>query len=251
MKGPSDATLKMVGDWSKQMDIPIENTFNAAIELTGRSGKQVCGMALVYMARSASRMTKEARVKRDVRMGKYGKYVVRYTQGKKAGRARIDWKWMFKDENPKGRHKKAATKRGHDVRVLAYHRNRTWEQGKLIPRRKLAKRSWMWGIRGLRDSESLGGRAKASKPIPGVTWREEIVGNVQCGYVLKDSLSYIFKAAPSDVEQRAATQAANNIMAVAARQMERQFGIEVPRLAAQRQKRSDAKLANAWRKAQA
>jgi hypothetical protein len=247
MKGPSDATLKMVGDWSKQMDIPIQNALNASIELTGRSGKEACGMALVYMARSASRMTKEAKVRRDVRTGKYGKYVVRYTQGKKAGRTRIDWKWMFKDANTKGRYKKAAAKRGYDQNIRAYHRNRTWDQGKLIPRRKLAKRSWMWGIKGLRDSESIGGRGESSKPIPGVTWREEVIGNAQCGYVLKDSLSYIFKAAPSDVELRAAQQASNNIMAVAARQMERQFGIEVPRLAAQRAKRPKKTMAQAWR----
>jgi len=249
MKSPSAVTLKMVGDWSKQMDVPIENALTASIELTGRSGKQACGMALVYMARSASRMTKEARVWRDVRMGKYGKYVVRYTQNKGAGRARIDWKWMFKGENPKGRHLKAATKRGLDQNLRPYHQNRTWEQGKLIPRRKLARRSWMWGIRGLRDTESIGGRGETSKPIPGVTWREEVVGNVQCGYVLKDSLSYIFKAAPSDVEQRAASQASNNIMAVAARQMERQYGIEVPRLAAQRSKRPKKTMAQAWRSA--
>jgi hypothetical protein len=217
----SDATLKMVGDWSSQVAIPLSNALAATVEMTGRSGRQACDRAMVMMAQSARAMTKQAPKNRPVKTGPHGKYVERYS----ASGIKEDYQWRF-DPNRTPR-----------PRI-------TWEQAKRIVNRKLAGRSWMWGVMGLRDS--LG----ASNPIPGVAQLDEIIGETECGLILTNRLGYITKPGvmPGGWEQEVERRATDRIMAQIAGQIERQFGVEVPRLAAQRQKRAERRLSAEFRR---
>ena len=211
MAGPSATTVKMVGDWSKQMDVPIGNALEATVELTGRDGRKAVEMAMVYMARSAKSATKQAKKNRKVLKGERGaKYVEKHY---KDGSIKRLYENGFPDS-----------------------RGRTWEQAKEITSRGLAKRSWMWGIAGLRGGKDVG------KPIAGVNTMAEFLSPTKCGLIMTNRLSYILKAAPAGVAELAAQKASNQIMAQAAKKMERKFGVEIPRLAASRAKRPKKKL---------
>ena len=210
------ASIRAVGDWSKEMRVPLSNAMAAAVDLIGKSGRQACEMAMVYMARSARAMTKQAKKNRK-EMSSAGnrKYVEKFYKDSKIRKL---YKHNFPDD------------KGH-----------TWEWAKEIRARGLAKRSWFWGIAGLR------GGSESSKPIPGVSTLIEILRPMECGLIMTNKLKYIFKAAGSGVEKAAADKASNQIMAQAAKKLERKFGVEVPRLAAQRAKKAEKKLAQAFR----
>ncbi len=215
-------TFKAVGDWGKQIDVPLHNALMATVEMTGRSGRQACEMALVYMARSARAMTKQARKNRKTKRDQHGRYVEVREFDVKPSKF---YKWMF--DAPEKR--------------PAHMRGMTWEGIRRVPNRGLAKRSWFWGIAGLGKPTPEG-----KKPMPGVVTVEEFIGGKECGLILTNRLGYLRKVTPPNVESLAAQKASNQIMAQAAKRFERQFGIEVPRLAAQRQKRKQAHLARTF-----
>lgn len=215
------ATFKAVGDWSAQMDVPISNALAAIVDMTGRSGRQACGMAMVYMARSARAMTPQSKRKRKTGSDRYGEYVV------------ID----------------RTQSSGNSYKLHSWHETfggfrYAFEAAKYIRNRGLAKRSWFWGLKGLRQSEDDG-----SAPIPNVVTLAEVLSRDGAGYILTNRLSYITKITPADLSDQVARKASNQIMAQAAKGLERRMGVEVPRLAAQRQKRAERKLQQAWRQA--
>ena len=103
----------------------------------------------------------------------------------------------------------------------------SWEDVvKKIAGRGLAKRSWFWSIRKLRDG----------KPIPRATSLYQIATPKVCGLILANRLNYIRAVTPPGVEGMAAAAASNQIMAQVAKKMEREFGIKSPRLAAKKTK---------------
>lgn len=219
----SETTFKMVGDWSKQMDVPIGNALAATVDLTGRSGRQACEMGMVYMARAARARTKQSKKNRKIGTDAYGRHVI-VDRTDSMGKLIKIHQWKTQPTAADGP---------------------TWEAVKNIRRRGLAKKSWMWGIKGLRGGSSIDTTQERS----GVVTLDEQVSDLSCGYIMTNRLPYINKAAPHDVEAQAAASASNQIMAQAAKALERKFGVEVPRLAAQRQKRAERKLAKAWRDA--
>jgi hypothetical protein len=218
---PSEVTMQAIGDWNKQMDIPLANALAATIELTGKQGRKAVVGAIVMMAQTARRLTKQSKAKRPVQSDKFGKFFERQIGGETQRVYAFAWKRGDKS-NPW---------------VKA---NETFEDARVIKNRGLAKRSWMWGIRSL-NSAAASGRP----PIPGVTDLQEIIGR-ECGMVLTDRLSYIMAAAPADVQEQAARSASNRIMATAAKAMERKYGMTIPRLAASRAKRAQKTLAQAY-----
>jgi hypothetical protein len=219
---PSPVTMKAIGDWNNQMDIPLANALAASIELAGRNGRKAVAGAIVMMAQTARKLTAQSKQKRPVKSDQFGKYFER----EKTGDLQRVYAFLWK--------------RGGDKTNPWVQANNTFEDARVIKNRGLAKRSWMWGIRELNKAA-----ANERKPIAGVTDLREIIGR-ECGMVLTNRLSYIMNAAPADVEAQAARSASNRIMATAAKAMERKYGMTIPRLAASRAKRAQKTLAQAY-----
>jgi hypothetical protein len=99
----------------------------------------------------------------------------------------------------------------------------------------------MWGLKDLFDGET-------ENPIPGVADLEEVVTDDACGFILTNRLDYVLKAMPPGWENTVQQKASNRIMAQEAKQMEKQMGVEVPRLAQERQRRARRGLAAEWRR---
>jgi len=191
----SALTIKAVDDWDKQMNVPLASALNATIELTGRNGREACKMAMIYMARSARSATRQSPVRRRVERDRYGEYM----GIERKGQVRKLHRWRVEQD-------------GGDFKAARRIRNRG-----------LAKRSWMWGLRGLNDAD-------AGNAIPGVAETVEHVTDESCGFILTNRLGYIMDAAPADIERRAANAASNQIMAQAAKRMERDHGVVIARL---------------------
>ena len=229
------ASIKTVGNWSNQMEIPLHNALAATIELSGRSGRSAVERAMVMMAQSARKVTKQAKKNRKKGRDKRGEY---YFADKKAKYNIYKW-WWDTDSSTRG-----ILMRNQLIRntLKSYP---TFEQAQPTPSRGLAKRSWFWGLAGLSRS------TQKSKSIPGVASLREIHEKMKQGLALTNRLNYIFKAAPTNVEQIAAKAATNRIMNQAAKKMERQYGVIVPRLAASRRKKRLKSLNKAFKEARA
>ena len=213
-------SIKALDDWNKRLDVPLSNAMAASIEIVGGTGRKACEKALVYMAMSAARarnnLTQAAKKNRPTLEDKHGKYVERYRYD---GKIAKDYKWSVERAG-----------------------NRTWDQAREIVNRGLARRSWMWGIADFHK------QAKG-KPIYGVADVAEIVAKNECGLILTNRLGYIQSAIVPNLEQQVATMASNSIMAQSAREIEKLFGLEIPRAAASRAKKAQARLDQAFRRA--
>ena len=218
---PSAITMQAIGNWNERMDIPLANALAASIELTGRDGRNAVSAAIVLMAKTARALTKQSKQKRPVKVDENGRYFERIRSGEST---RVYELWFLAGDKTKG----------------VVRANATFEDASVIKNRGLAKRSWMWGVRSLNKAA-----AAERSPIPGVTDLQEIIGR-ECGMVITNRLSYMDAAAPSDIQDRAARSASNQIMAAAAKAMERKFGMTIPRLAAGRAKRAQKTLAQAY-----
>ena len=219
-----DIVLTAVGDWNKQIDVPLANAMMAGIEICGRSGRQACEMAMIYMARAARRRTKQAAARRKIKTGRTKnnvsyKYVECWGGGRDVPVRVPDFTVRPKNE-------------------LADY---SWEDAvKNIAGRGLAKRSWFWSIRKLRDG----------KPIPRATSLYQIATPKVCGLILANRLNYIRAVTPPGVEGMAAAAASNQIMAQVAKKMEREFGIKSPRLAAKKTKAATKTLGTEFKRAE-
>ncbi len=218
-----DIALTAVGDWNKQIDVPLVNTMMSGIEICGRSGRQACEMAMVYMARAARRRTKQAAARRKIKTGKTANNVsYKYVEC-----------WGGRDV--------PVRVPDFSVRPKNELSNYSWEDVlKNIASRGLAKRSWFWSIRKLRDG----------KAIPNATSLYSITTPKVCGLILANRLNYIRAVTPAGVEGMAAAAASNQIMAQVAKKMEREFGIKSPRLAAKKTKAATKTLGTEFKRAE-
>lgn len=215
----SSVTIEQIGNWSKKMDVPLSNALQATTDITGQAGKKAVTRAIILMAKSAKALTKQSRKNLKVQRFKKKRFVEKVI---KSGSVAKRWQFQYPDE-----------------------KGRTWEQAKLITNRGLAKKSWMWGIR------SLPRAPKSTKPIAGTHSLKEFFKKNKGGMVVKNMLNYILNTTPGDLEQQVARRASNQIMATAAKALERRYGAVVPRLAASRQKRARKKLERAYKEARA
>jgi hypothetical protein len=191
--------IKMVGDWSKTMGLTLGGAINATYELCGRSLAEACKHAIILMAQSARAMTSKSKtrrlIQRDVRLGG-AEYVEAWKQG--ADKPVRLHKFRFGD-----------AMRGSD-RIPG-----TWDNAKKIGNSGLAKRSWMWGLAGLK------GATVDSKAIPGVGSLRRILTDKVGGFILSNKLSYILKAMPPGWENEVRQRATNKIMEQAKIRLER------------------------------
>jgi hypothetical protein len=192
-------SLKILGDWQKKIATPLRDALAISMNVVGRTGEEACKHAIILMAQSASAMTKQSpknrKVEQDPRFKGQGGQFIR----------------IFKKNN-------------QETRFFRFHfpTDSEWMKARLIANRGLAKRSWMWGLRGL-------GKITTGKPIPGVAKTMAILGEKACGYILQNALSYLLKILPAGWEASVAQKAGNKIMKQAAMKLERQWKSEMRR----------------------
>ncbi|MCK9432571.1 MAG: hypothetical protein M0R00_06405 [Candidatus Omnitrophica bacterium] len=193
-------SLKCLGDWQKKISVPLRNVLNVSMDVFGRTGADACKHAIILMAQSASAMTKQApknrKVEQDPRFRGMGGQFIRIF--KKNGQETKSYRFGLKDKAE-------------------------WDKFRLIAHRGMAKRSWMWGLKGLDASKVT------SKPFPGVAHTMTILNEKSCGYILQNTLSYLLKILPTGWEAAVMQKAGNKIMKQAAMKIERQWRSELAR----------------------
>jgi len=185
--------ITQVGNWQAETNKLLNDALRASVEVTGRDGENATRHAIILMAQSARKMTKQAKKNRKIqRTADKRPYLLKTSKG---GRKR---RWYLPDRKrePEEYAEKLAK----------------WRP---IRGRGLAKRSWMWGLKGLKGSPMAKG-----KPLSGVAYLKKILGSQACGYVLTNSLNYILKIMPPGWQAAVARKAGNRIMKQAARKLE-------------------------------
>jgi len=193
-------SLKTLGDWQKKISAPLHDVLNVSVDVFGRNSAAACKHAIILMAQSASALTKQApknrKVEQDPRFkGKGGQFIRIF---KKNGQETKSYRFGLKDDAE-------------------------WNKFRLIAHRGLAKKSWIWGLKGLDASKVT------SKPIPGVAHTMTILNEKSCGYILQNALSYLLKILPAGWEAAVMQKAGNKIMKQAAMKIERQWRSELAR----------------------
>lgn len=195
--------LVAVNDWQKVTGDRLRQALAVSMEVCGRTGAEACKHAIILMAQSARAMAKSAKKLRPVEHDAHGDYVTIYYQSGKRSKL---YKWAFRPE----------------VQSTKWGRRGTWAGARVIGRRGLAKRSWMWGLRDL-------GKLSGSRPISGVADVKTILSDEVCGYLLTNRLGYITKTMPAGWEAAVQERAGNKLMKQAALKLERKWAGEVRR----------------------
>lgn len=258
-------SLRTVGNWSDKIQIPLTNALSAATEICGWSGYKACEKAIVYMAKSAGKLTKVAPKlrpivvnpvfkgkggaarKRDMRRARYGVYKYDYLTGEKyfvpiyrggeygAAKKYLDRNTILVKVGGKWEKFDAGVydEKNFTSPGLLQHRKRK------IGRRGLAKDSWMWGLKGFHP-----------KAIPNVTDVQPIISAIQCGLVLTNRVRYLSAITPNNLVDEVSRKATESIMFAAAQALEKKLGVEVPRLAAGRAAKAAKSLPQEFSKAE-
>ena len=202
--------ITMVGNWRAKMDTRLTQALAVTMEVSGRSLAEACKRAIILMAQSARALTRQSKKKRRVKRKKGLEYVETY---KKDGAISRLFKFKF-DE------------RSDEVRG-------TWEQAKIIAGRGLAKRSWMWGLKGLRNVKTTG------RSIPGVGYLRKILTAQVGGFILTNRLGYLARILPAGWKQIVEQKATNKIMKQAESKLKRDWARAVQRTGSQRNTKPD------------
>ena len=198
---PSSTTFRMVGDWSKTTQAPLQNALRTSMDVFQRSAPEACKHSLILMAQTCAKSeTNVAPTNRPIMDDgdSLGPYVNTYKQG---------------DSTPKKVHKFRFSDRLLSGDRLAG----TWEKAKHIAHNKLARSSWLW------DLASDGGR-KMRGVTKVIKLNPQAAAGKTTGIILENRLSYLLKIMRLGWEQRCANAAVNRIMAQAARKLGIAFG---------------------------
>ena len=192
-------SIKMVGDWRKEVGVPLRDALAVSMDICGRTGEQACKHAIILMAESARARARQAPKNRKAQQdpsvrGKGGQYVDVWNQGRPRPTRR--YRFQFSEES--------------------------WESARVIYNRGLAQRSWMWGL------AKLGARTGGQRaPIRGASrvWTLRKTG--VSGYIKENRLDYIQKAMPAGWESLVALAATNKIMAQARNKLDARWRREL------------------------
>lgn len=196
-------TLKVIGEWDKEIGIPLQTAMKVSMETLNKTGLEALGRCIVMMAQAVRKMTPKSgklrTVIKEVKDG-LGPYVNVWSQ-KTDNRVGRIYQWQFSQDNPN-------------------RLDGTWEQAKKIANSGMAQRSWFWGLRGLPGAPAFQG-----KPYPGIAKLLKLrgSGDETAGYILENRLAYMTKILPSDYEAQAVRSVGNKTLADAARRMEQNF----------------------------
>lgn len=194
-----ETSIKMVGSWSKEMNTSLQSALSYTYQISNRILAEACKHAIILMAKAASKLTRQSKKNRKMQRDKSGRYYERTT---KSGVKKI-YEWSFR--NPE---------------IARYFGS--WEKVRAIPRRGLAKRSWMWGLKALN-------KPTGSKPMGHIASTRKIITRTIGGFVLTNKLGYLLKAMPPGWLQAVERSAANKIMKQAQMKLQRQWTSGVKR----------------------
>jgi len=204
MSAPS-GSIKMIGNWKKDMDVSLGWALNTTYDVAGRSIAEATKHAIILMAKSLASartgLTKKSKKNRKIeRDEKKRPYIAKLE--KDGGTKR----WYL----PNKKHKP-----DEYARLLSELRP--------IGNQGLARHSWLWGLKGLKVS------ANTRKPMPGVSTMRRLVTKTVGGYILTNRLSYIRKALAPGWKQTVQRLAANKIMKQAQMKMKSKWERELRR----------------------
>ena len=202
--------ITMVGNWRAKMDTRLTQALAVTMEVSGRSLAEACKRAIILMAQSARALTRQSKKKRRVKRERGAESIETY---KKDGTISKLFKFKFDELS-------------NDVRG-------TWEQAQIIKGRGIAKRSWMWGLKGLKSVKSVG------RTVPGVGYLRKILTSTVGGFILSNKLSYILKAMPASWKQIVEQKATNKIMKQAESKLKRDWARAVQRTGTRRNTKPD------------
>lgn len=230
-------TLKMVGDWRKEVGVPLRDALAVSMNICGRTGEEACKHAIILMAQSARAITKQSpklrpivknpdpRYKTDARRAPFGVYAYK-------GRGNQSRKY-FKPIYRTGEFGRVRflDKNTLEIKYIntfsgKVHRADRYEQvpglsiktdkRRNIGRRGLAKQAWMYGL------SQLGGPHESEK-VKDASSVRAIRGDYLSGYIKSNLLDYITKILPAGWEKTVELRAGNKIMKQAQMKLERQF----------------------------
>ena len=284
---PSLVTLKTVGNWYQEIEIPLAAALSASTEMLGKTGYKACEQAIVYMAKSAGALTKVAPEKRpivsnplfkgqggkarkgDMRNARFGVYKYDPKTGEKyfspiyrGGQFGAAVKYISKSEVlvKVGSKSNKVIRRANRALKFFGSKKRfgsvgVWQKfpagtgefevkgikdhpKRLIRRRGLAKKSWMWGLKGF----NVGA-------IPKVTDVKPILSAIQCGLILTDRIKYLSKITPANLVEEVSNRATSSIMFQVAKKIEQDFSTDIPAAASRRKQGVIAKLKTEFQRA--
>lgn len=198
------ASLKILGDWSQQIDVPLNDALSVGMQLSGESGAKACKRAILYMANAAKNLTKQSPKKRAVMKDSDNR---EYLETYAAGYLRKLYRFQFTE--------KEKAKNGLWG---------TFDEARVIGARGMAKRSWFWSMGRIFKGQT--GR----RGIPGVTSLYTLLTPKACGYEYANRLGYILKAIPAGWEPMVHAQATQRILAGEANKLVRKFGVSMKQI---------------------
>lgn len=260
---PSAITLKTLGNWTKDVEVPLERVIGVSMDVTGRTGEDACRHALILMAQSASARTKQSKKlrpivrnpsdkwKTDRRYAPWGVNI--YKDGQKTFlpiyRSGEFGKIRFFDKNsmswfdrygPKGNQWRKVASGPDQVNPEIAVPGIKSDKRRKIGRRGLAKSSWGWAL------PAIGGRSKGpQRAIQGVALVSTIKSPMLNGYVLTNRLRYILKIMKPGWEMAVQMAANNKIMEQARQKLENRWrkDMMMPNRGKREKKASAAELA--------
>jgi hypothetical protein len=201
----SEFTIRAINDWRAVHGTSLRNALRVSMDVFGRTAEEACKHAMILMAQSAAKLSKQAPANRPIE--KFGTFDFVWTYPKKSTPKRL-FKWEFSEQ---------ARKMGHGLEG-------SWQQARRIAHRGLARRSWTWG------QSRLG--VKANRPMRGVVTLFDAgrKSNTHVGLILTNRLSYISKVTPPNLDATVSQRATSRIMKHAEAKMVRAYKQEVGKL---------------------
>jgi hypothetical protein len=206
-------TIKAVGEWDKQVGVPLQTALRVIIENTKKTGEQAVANCIVMMAQAARKMTPKAKANRKVlKGGASGKldYIEVYQQGVGGAPGKLGkvWKYQF------------------SPRASANFRlNGTWEQAKRVENSGMAQRSWFWGLRGLPGAPMTG------RPYKGVAKLLTLrgTGDMVTGMIRENRIAFMTRILPPGYEAQIVRSVGNKVMGQYAKKIEREAARDLER----------------------
>jgi hypothetical protein len=224
-----DFSIRAVNNWRAEMHASMSDALRVSRDVFNRNAAQATKHMIIVMAQSARAMTKQSPGYRPSKTDEHGEYVERWDDGKVS---KI-YRWMFSQSYLE----REAASRGYggEAGMRRYVAGRgTWEGATTIRNRGLAKRSWMWGLSGIRgDIAGYMGAGAAKRAIPGVSVGSEIRrGSQVVGHMITNRLGYLLKILPSGWQAAVEQKAVNKVMKQAEMKMVKEFERDIGRRAA-------------------
>jgi hypothetical protein len=225
---PSAASFKMLGNWDKQIGVPLEDALAVSMDVFGYTGEKACRQCIYFMTQSAQTLTKLGQRKRPVHSNPDFKHLMRKEQYKKWRMAGHDLRYYFKNTAWYLQQDSHPMAKLGGLQRWGNHPEKLAKIGNV----GLAKRSWMWGF-------------GKGRPIPGVTELWTVSGRVNTrgenmsggdtdtrnittnGYILTNRLDYVMDALPQGWEEDVERSATNRIMGRFRDKMENQWRQEM------------------------